>query len=210
MFIRTRMFQLPLNPPYSQMCCYGLVFKVIRVMQQRHRPLHLPHKNQRIYLLKRKTHCMMSIFSHSHKNQHIYLLKMKTHCMMSIFSHSHKILYTYPLKKKIHCKMSIFFRLHKIQYIYLLRKKTRYMMSKPYLLHKIQHIYLLRKKTRCMMSKLSSANSQSQTKTTSLLKSINFSFCYFLNSYSYGFSEYSLFFRRGGVVFLFQLISLFF
>jgi hypothetical protein len=25
MFIRSRMFLLPLNPPYSQMCCYGLV-----------------------------------------------------------------------------------------------------------------------------------------------------------------------------------------
>jgi len=26
MFIRCRMFQIPLSPPYSQMCCYGLVF----------------------------------------------------------------------------------------------------------------------------------------------------------------------------------------
>jgi hypothetical protein len=25
MFIRSRMFQLTLNPPYPQMCCYGLV-----------------------------------------------------------------------------------------------------------------------------------------------------------------------------------------
>ncbi|WP_165778153.1 hypothetical protein [Raineya orbicola] len=24
-FIRSRMFLLPLNPPYPQMCCYGLV-----------------------------------------------------------------------------------------------------------------------------------------------------------------------------------------
>ena len=24
-FIRSRMFHLPLNPSYSQMCCYGLV-----------------------------------------------------------------------------------------------------------------------------------------------------------------------------------------
>ena len=26
MIIRSRIFVLPLNPPYSQMCCYGLVF----------------------------------------------------------------------------------------------------------------------------------------------------------------------------------------
>ena len=25
-FIRSRMIHLPLNPPYSQMCCYGLVY----------------------------------------------------------------------------------------------------------------------------------------------------------------------------------------
>ena len=25
MFINSKMFQLPINPPYSQICCYGLV-----------------------------------------------------------------------------------------------------------------------------------------------------------------------------------------
>jgi hypothetical protein len=27
-FIRNRMFLLPQNPPYPQMCCYGMVYKI--------------------------------------------------------------------------------------------------------------------------------------------------------------------------------------